>query len=779
MVTARTTYVGKPVRRVEDKRMLLGRGQFVADIKLSGMLHMAVLRSTHAHARILSINTEKALAHPDVVAVLTYDDIRDEVNPLPVIDMYPDTVPAFYKAMADDKVRFVGEAVAVVVAKDRYTAEDALELIEVNYEPLPVVLDLEKAADADSPLVFEEHGTNLISTARQEVGDVETAFAEADRIFKEEFRVHRYTGIPMETRGVIASWEPGPNGRLTVWSATQFPHLARGFIAGCLSIPQSRVRVIAPDVGGGFGIKFFYPEELIVPLLAKKIGRPVKWIEDRMEHFQASYHAREQIHHLEMAVKNDGTITAMTTRSYTSQGGALATASITPASIYSAMLRGWYRIPNYRAESHAVMTNKTPLGVYRGAGHPQATLCIERMMDIIAREMGIDRVELRRKNLITKEEMPSDRGTDIVLAGHVEYDSGDYEKCLDMALEMMDYKGFLKEQAEARKQGRYLGMGISCYVEESAIGPYESAYVRVDGGGKVTLLTGASPHGQGTVTALSQLVADEFQIDIADITVLHGDTDIIPDGIGTFASRNGPIAGAAARKAAEKVRLKAMKLAAHHMEIGVEDLEWSNGSAVVKGSPDRSMSLAQLAQSASAWATLPEGIEEFDLAGSYHHQVPGIAFANGTHIAVVEIDPGTGQVKLNRYGTVGDCGTVINPMIVEGQVHGGVAQGIGGALLEELVYDDNGQLLTTTFMDYLLPTANEVPFIETGHLETPSPLNPYGMKGVGEGGLTGSAAAVVNAVADALAPLGVKITDHGPFSPARVLKLIKEANGQG
>lgn len=777
-MAARTTYVGKPVRRLEDRRMLLGGGQFVADIKLPGMLHMAVLRSPHAHARILSIRTEKALAHSAIFAVITYNDIRDEVQPLPTIDLYPDTRPAPLKAMADGKVRFVGEPVAAVVAKDRYTAEDALELIEVDYEPLPPVLDVEKAAEPDAPLVYEEFGTNVLGAARQEVGDVETAFAEADQIFKETIRVHRYTGIPMETRGVIASWEAGPNGRLTVWSATQIPHLIRGFIAGCLSIPQSRIRVIAPDVGGGFGIKFFYPEELLVPILARRVGRPVKWIEDRMEHFQASYHAREQVHHLEIAVKKEGTITGMTTRSYTSQGGALSTVAITPASIYSAMLRGWYRIPNYRAESHAVLTNKTPLGVYRGAGHPQAILCIERMMDIIAKEMGIDRVELRKKNLITKEEMPSDRGTDIVFAGHVKYDSGDYQKCLDMALEMMNYKGFLKEQAEAQKQGRYLGMGISCYVEETAIGPYESAYVRVDGGGQVTLLTGASPHGQGTITALAQMVADEFEIDIDNVTVLHGDTDIIPDGIGTFASRNAAVGGAAARKAAEKVRLKAMKLAAHHMEIGIEDLEWSNGSAVVKGAPDRLMSLAALAQSASAWATLPEDIDSFDLAESYHHQVPGIAFAYGTHIAIAEVDPATGQVKVIRYGAVHDCGTVINPMIVDGQVHGGVAQGLGGALLEELVYDENGQLLTATFMDYLLPTANDVPFIETDHLETPSPLNPYGIKGVGEGGLTGSVAAIVNAVADALSPLGVKVTEHGPLSPARVLKLIKEANGQ-
>lgn len=773
---ARTTYVGKPVRRLEDKRILLGRGQFVADIKLPGMLHMAVLRSTHAHARIRAIHTEKALAHPDVLDVLTGADIRGKYNnPLPVIDLYPDTLPAFYRPLADDKVTFVGQPVAVVVATDRYTAEDALELIEVDYDPLPVILDMEKAAQPDAPVLFEELGTNVIGAARQDVGDVEAAFAQADRVFKETMRIHRYSGIPMETRGVIARWDTGSGGRLTMWSASQFPHLVRAFVSGGLSIPQSDIRVIAPDVGGGFGIKFFYPEELLVPLVARRTGQPVKWIEDRMEHFLGSYHAREQIHHLEVAVKNDGIITGMKTKSYTNQGAALSTVAITPSSIYSAMLRGQYRIPNYHAESYQVMTNKVPLGVYRGAGHPQAILCMERMMDIIAREMGIDRVELRKKNMLTKEELPSDRGTAIVFAGKVEYDSGDYPKCLDMTLELMDYQGFLKEQAEALKQGRYLGMGISCYVEETAIGPYETAYVRVGGDGKVTLLTGSSPHGQGTVTALSQLVADEFQIDINEVVVMHGDTDVTPDGVGTYASRNGAIGGAAAGLAARRTREKAMKIAAHQMEIGVEDVEWSNGRAQVKGAPDRAMTLAEIAGRASAWNALTEGMEEFNLQASHHHQVPGIAFAYGTHIAVVEVDRGTGQVKVLRYGAVHDCGTVINPLIVEGQVHGGIAQGLGGSLLEELVYNEDGQLLTTTFMDYLLPTASDMPYIQGDHLEIPSPLNPYGIKGVGEGGVTGSVPAFVNAIADALAPLGVKITEHGPFSPAKVLTLINEA----
>ena len=449
--------------------------------------------------------------------------------------------------------------------------------------------------------------------------------------------------------------------------------------------------------------------------------------------------------------------------------------AVTPLSIFSATLRGPYRIPNYRIGTHAVFTNKTPLAVYRGAGHPQAAFCMERMMDIIAADLGVDRADLRRRNMLTPEELPSDRGTEIVLAGKVVYDSGDYPRCLDMALEMMDYPGFLVEQAAARAEGRYLGLGICSYVEETAIGPYEAATVRVDSAGKVTLLTGSCPQGQGHVTTFSQLVADEFDIDLDDITVLYGDTDVVADGVGTFASRSGPIGGAAARRAAEKVREKAMRLAAHLLEADPSDLVWENGGAQVVGAPTQRLTLGELAVRATAWnVDLPEGMD-FNLEESHHHQVPGIAFGNATHIAVVEIDPETGQVDLGRYGVVHDCGKVINPVIVDGQVHGGVVQGLGGTLLEELVYDENGQPQCTSLMDYLLPTASEVPFIQIEHLETPTPLNPYGMKGAGEGGAVGSPGAIVNAIADALAPLGVTLTSDGPYSPSRVLEIIETA----
>jgi carbon-monoxide dehydrogenase large subunit len=804
-MTARPKYVGNSVKRREDPRLLRGRGRYVGDIKLPGMLYMALVRSPMAHARITGVDTSRALALRGVLAAIAYDDIRGEVNPLPMsergdvagetdpvaegvhvspstsigpiacIDLMPDSTAVLQTVLADGKVRYVGEPVVAVVATDPYLAEDALELVDVDYEPLEPVVDLLAAVRDDAPLLYEELGSNVFTTIHQDVGDVDAAFAAADRSYAETFRIHRYAPVPMETRGVVADADPVER-RVTLYSSTQFPHLARGFLAGALDMPESRIRVVAPDVGGGFGAKCeFYPEEVLAPLLSLRLGRPVKWIEDRREHMIASTHAREQIHEVEAAVDAEGNVTAVRARSHTNNGAAASTLAITPTSIFSAMLRGPYRIPNYRVEAKAVFTNKTPLAVYRGAGHPQAAFCMERMMDIIARDLGVDRAEFRRRNMLTSEELPSDRGTEIVLAGKVVYDSGDYPRCLDMALEMMDYGGFLGEQQSARAEGRHLGLGICAYVEETAIGPYESATVRVDGAGKVTVLTGSCPQGQGHVTAFSQLVADEFDIDLDDVTVLYGDTDVVADGVGTFASRSGAIGGAAARQAAAKVRMKAMELAGHMLEVDVSDLEWTDGGAHVRGVPDKRLELGELATRATAWNTdLPEGMS-FNLDGTHHHQAPGIAFGNATHIAVVEVDARTGKVDILRYGVVHDCGTVINPQIVDGQVHGGVVQGLGGTMLEELVYDQDGQPLSTSFADYLLPTAGEVPHIQTEHLEIPTPLNPYGMKGAGEGGAVGSPGAIVNAIADALAPLGVRLTTDGPYSPSRVLELIDGA----
>ncbi|UMY16034.1 xanthine dehydrogenase family protein molybdopterin-binding subunit [Methylobacterium organophilum] len=772
---AASRLVGTPVPRKEDRRLLLGQARFVADIALPRMLHMAVVRSDHAHALIKGIDITAAASAAGVRLVLTGADLSDSVGPLPSIDLAGEGNAALQRVLATDRVRFVGEPVAVVVAEDPFMAADAAALIEIAYQPLPVVLDAEAAASATPPaLLYERLGCNVIHTCRQEVGDPDAAFAAADRVFEKTFRIHRYVAAPMETRGVLAD-PTGQGERITLYSSTQFPHLLRGFLAGVLGLPEADLRVVAPDVGGGFGVKCeFYPEEILAVVAARRLGRPVRWIESRAEHFVATTHAREQVHRVRAALDADGIVTAMTLHSLTDNGAAAATLSVTPASISSAMLRGPYRVPNYRAESHSVVTNKTPLAVYRGAGHPQATLCMELMLDHIARDTGLDRVDLRRRNMITPAELPLDRGTAIVLAGKVVYDSGDYPASLDQALTLGLWESRGARAEAARARGRLHGVGLACFVEETAIGPYETGNVRVDGSGKVTVLTGASPHGQGTATALAQLVAEELEIDIDRVVVRHGDTDLLPDGVGTFASRGGAIAGAAARLAARKVREKALHVAAEMLQAKPEDLTWAEGEA--RAPNGASASLAAIAGRATAWNAMPDGLTSFNLAGEAHHQVTGIAFANATHLCEVEIDPRTGELAVTTYAVIHDCGTVINPMIVEGQVIGGLAQGLGGTLFEEIRYDAQGRPLAQSFADYLLPTAADMPrVIRTGSMESPSPLNPFGMKGAGEGGTTGSVAAITGAVADALAPLGVVIEGDGPFTPPTLLRLIREA----
>ncbi|MFC7052044.1 xanthine dehydrogenase family protein molybdopterin-binding subunit [Hansschlegelia quercus] len=766
--------VGAPVPRMEDARLLLGQAQFVADLEAPRMLHMEVVRSPMAHAAINNVDVSEALAFPGVRLALTGEDVLS-YGKLPSIDLAGPGNAALQRMLAVGRVRFAGEPVTIVVADDPWIAKEAAALVSLDLTEMPFSLDAEEASGSSAPVVlYPELGGNIIHTARQSVGDVDAAFAEAHHVVDATYRVHRYLAAPMETRGVLAD-PTGAGRRITLTSSTQFPHLLRGFLAGVLGLSEGDIRVIAPDVGGGFGVKCeFYPEEVLAVVAARKLGRPVKWIESREEHFVATTHAREQVHHLRAAVDAEGVVTAVTLRSVTDNGAAAATLSVTPASISSAMLRGPYRVPNYRAESHSVVTNKTPLAVYRGAGHPQAVLCMELTMDRIAREMGIDRVELRRRNMLTPADMPSDRGTAIVLAGAVIYDSGDYPGCLDRALELAGWTSRAEREADARSRGKLHGVGISCFVEETAIGPYETGHVRVDGSGKVTVLTGASPHGQGTATAIAQLVADELEIDIASIIVHHGDTDVVPDGVGTFASRGGAIAGAAARLAARKVKEKALVVAAEMLQAKPGDLVWAEGEA--RTATGASMPLAAIAGRSTAWNAMPSGISSFNLDEKAHHQVPGIAFANATHVCSIEIDPETGELEIVGYAVVHDCGTVINPMIIEGQVLGGLAQGLGGTLFEELRYDEKGRLATKSFADYLMPTAADMPQdVALGSMESPSPLNPFGMKGAGEGGTTGSVAAVAGAVADALAPLGVTVASDGPFTPPAIRRLIRAA----
>ena len=771
-----TKFVGSSVRRREDRRLLRGAGRFVADISLPNMLHMAIVRSSRPHAIINGIDRAAALAQDDVVLVLDGAEIAGSVGPLPSIDLFPDSKPALMRALAVDRVRYVGEPIAIVVATSLEAARSGAKAIRVDYHDLPVVVDLETAAsNPNAPLLYEEYGTNVANVCRQEAGAVDEAFALAQHVMEAEFRIHRCAPAPMETRGVVA--EPDPDSpRFTLYTSTQFPHLVRSFLSGVLGVPQTNIRVVAPDVGGGFGAKCeFYPEEVLAVVAALRLKQPVRWIETRGESFLATTQAREQIHRVRAAYDADGIVSAIELNSMTSNGAAMATLSTTPASISSAMFRGPYRIPNYRAESLSVLTNKTPLAVYRGAGHPQAVFCMEQMMDRIAGALGIDRIDLRRRNMLGPAELPSDRGTAIVLAGKVIYDSGDYPEALNRAVALFNFRERQAKQAAARAQGRLVGLGVACFVEETAIGPYESGHVEVDSSGKVTVLTGASPHGQGTATAIAQLVADELQMSLDCILVKHGDTDVVPDGLGTFASRGGPVAGAAARLAARRVKEKALKIASEMLGTAEAELEWSDGGARMRDRRTRPLSLAAIAKRA-ALDPGTSGLTSIKLEETVNHQVPGIAFANGVHMAEVEINPETGELRVTDYAAIHDCGVVINPMIVEGQVHGGVVQGLGGMLFEEIKYDAAGFPLSTGFLTYLLPTAGDVPHIRSGSMESPSPLNPFGMKGAGEGGTVGGVGSISSAIADALAPLGIQLPGDGPFTPPTLLRLIQSAS---
>jgi carbon-monoxide dehydrogenase large subunit len=768
-----TKLVGSSVRRREDGRLLRGEGRFVADISLPHMLHMAILRSSRPHAIIKGIDRSAAEAHEGVLLVLDGAEIAASVHPLPSIDLFPDSKPALMRALAVGRVRYVGEPMAIVVATNSEIAQSAAKTIQVEYEDLPVLLDPEEAA-RNATLLYPEHGTNVANICRQEVGDVDLAFAQAQHTIEAEFRIHRAAPAPMETRGTVA--EPDPAGaRITLYTSTQFPHLVRAFLSGVLAMAPADIRVVAPDVGGGFGAKCeFYPEEVLAVVACLRLHQPVRWIETRAESFVATTQAREQIHRVRAAYDADGVVSAIELNSITNNGAAMATLSTTPASISSAMFRGPYRVPNYRAKSLSVLTNKTPLAVYRGAGHPQAVLCMEQIMDRIARHLGLDRIELRRRNLLGPAELPSDRGTEIVLAGKVVYDSGDYPEALNRAFALFAFQERQAKQAAARAEGRLVGLGVACLVEETAIGPYESGCVKVEPSGCVTVLTGASPHGQGTATAIAQLVADELQISLDCIFVKHGDTDVVTDGLGTFASRGGAVGGAAARLAARRVKEKALTIAAGMLGATETDLEWCEGGARIRNQRAR-VSLAAIARRA-AENPLSPGLTSINLEESVNHQVPGIAFANGVHMAEVEINPETGELRVTHYAAVHDCGTVVNPMIVEGQVHGGVALGLGGMLFEEICYDDAGYPLSTGFLNYLLPTAGDMPHILSGSMASPSPMNPFGMKGAGEGGTVGAVGSIASAIADALAPLGIQLPGDGPFTPPTLLRLIRSAS---
>jgi carbon-monoxide dehydrogenase large subunit len=766
--------VGERVKRVEDPRLVTGRSHYVDDIKLPGMLYAAVLRSIYGHAKINSIDIDAARQAPGVVAVITGDDVKGKIGPVPCASSLEGLKTPTHHVLAVGKVCYVGEPVAVVVATDRYLARDALDLINVDYEPLDAVVDIEKAIEPGSAVVHEPFGDNVAFVWRLAGGDIEKAFKDADRIVSQKMLNQRLIPVAMEPRGVIAEYLPGED-QLTIWTSTQIPHLAKTQLALMLGIAEHRVRLIAPEVGGGFGSKLnVYAEEALVGYLAMKLERPVKWIESRRENFQNTIHGRGQVAYVDAAVKKDGTLLGLKYKIIQDLGAYFQL--LTPAipTLTGLMAAGPYKLPNISVEVIRAFTNKMATDAYRGAGRPEATYFIERMMDLIAVELGLDPVEVRTKNFPQPSEFPFNTATGLA------YDSGNYQLTLKRALELAEYDKLREEQRQARQQGKCVGIGVSTYVEVCAMGPsaampaggWESATVRVEPTGKVTVLSGASPHGQGQETSFAQIVADEFGIDLNDVRVIHGDTGIVQYGIGTFGSRGTAVGGTAVYEAVQKVKAKATKMAAHVLgEENVANVAFEDGRFYLKDTPSRSVTFQEIALGAYVAKNIPPGMEP-GLEAIHFFEPSNFTFPFGTHIVVAEVDRDTGDVALKRYIAVDDCGRAINPLLVDGQVHGGIVQSLGQALLEEAVYDENGQLVTGELMDYAIPKAIDVPWLETERTETPSPVNPLGVKGIGEAGTIAATPAIVNAVVDALAPFGVRHVDM-PLKPERIWRLIK------
>jgi carbon-monoxide dehydrogenase large subunit len=772
-----TRYFGAPIKRNEDARLLTGRALFVDDVELPGMLHAAFLRSAYAHARIKGVDVSQALERKGVVAVYTAADLGDYWKPGPLLVPPPPVAGCVFNErtqvpLAKDKVRFVGEPIAVVIAESRYIAEDALGDIIVDFEPLPAVVELEKAMEAGSALVHDDLGSNVAAHVVQHKGDYDSARAKADLVIKRRFLYDHGTAAAMENRGIVAQWD-GRAGKLTVWDTTQAPIPIRNGLAAMLGLSENHVRVIAPFIGGGFGpkIMMFYQEELIVPWAALKLNRPVKWIEDRAENFVATTQERNQIHDAEIALAKDGRILGVHDV-FLHDSGAYDPYGLTVPLNSQCTLLGPYHIPNYYSEFTALFTNKTIVTPYRGAGRQHGVFVIERFLDIAAKQLSIDRTEIRRSNYIPPDKFPYNNEVIYQDFAPLTYDSGNYNPIMDKALELIGYEQFLKEeQPRLRAEGKHAGIGVVAYVEGTGIGPYEGARVKVQTSGKVSLVTGIGTQGQGHFTSFAQIVADQVGVDVRDVEVVTGDTDQFYWGAGTFASRGAVVAGNAINEASKDVRQKILKLAAEHFECAEEDLELVDGQVRVRGVPQKTIRLGELALMANPLrgavkpGTTP-GLE----ATNYFGPASGATSA-GVHAMIVEVDPETMGVEIKKYVVVHDCGTVINPLILEGQVQGGVAQGIGNAFYEQLIYDENGQLLTGTFMDYLLPTALDVPNVETGHVVTPSPLNPLGIKGAGEAGAIPVGPLFAQAVEDALENR-VEILEC-PLSPKRLWELVE------
>src|SRR5215468_5329117 len=768
MITEHTPggLIGRSVRRVEDPVLITGKGCYVDDIQLPGILHMAFLRSPYPHAKITSMQTGAAQALPGVVTVVTGADLSEHLH-VPVIPLVPGMKIPPHPLLARGAVHAAGAPVAAVVAHSRALAEDAVNAIEVEYAALPSVVNAEKALEPGAPLAREELDSNICYTTTKAGGDVDKAFAEAEHIVRMRIASPRLVALAIEPRGILA--KPEPTGDLTVWLSTQSPHRVRADLATAIGFPEHRIRVIAPDVGGGFGSKgTLYPDEALACHLALQLGRPIKWIATRSEDFLTTTQGRDQVMTSELALKRDGTMLGLKVRVVANFGAYLQSITAIPPLRMMGMAPGCYQICNCHLEVVGVFTNTVSTGPYRGAGRPEAVLNIERLIDKAARDLGMDRLEIRRKNFIRPEQFPYRTGV------NVEYDSGDYDKSLAEALRLSDYDQMMQDRNAARARGELVGVGVSTFVEPSGGAGFESATVRVERTGEITVLTGSSSHGQGHETVFAQVVADQLHVSMDHVAIRHGDTLAIQQGVGTFGSRSAIMGGGALAIAIDRVVDKARRIAAHLMEAAVEDIVLADGGFAVAGVPDKKVSWRQVAAAAYG-GKIPPGMEPgLQETAFFDPKREGWGF--GAHLALVRIDRETGTPTLEKLILVDDCGVVINPMIVEGQVHGGVAQGLGEAFREQMLFGEGGEVLTGSLLNYAVPRAADMPQLILGETVTPNPFNPLGVKGVGEAGCNGAPPAVANAVMDALAPLGIDHIDM-PYTAPKLWAAIRKAEG--
>ena len=778
-----TPYVGRSLLRREDRRLLTGQGQFIADLVLPRMLHAVLVRSPVAHARIRSVDLSRAATAPGVVFAL---DGADLLQMLPSVPEGQISLPRKWTSviqhkflsprqplLAHDKVRHVGEAIAIIVAESRAQAEDAAELVHMDLEELPAIVDPEAAVRPDSCIVHDQFQTNLIGNFSVGRGNVDAALARAPRRLQRRFYHHRYSAVPMECRGVVSAYDPRSD-TATIWSSTQVVHWVRREAAALLSLPEARVRCVALDVGGGFGGKgHVYPEDLLITFLARRLGRPVRWIEDRREHMMSATHSRDQLHDVEVGFDDDGRILALRD-DYIVDCGAWNPIGSGVAYNTAVHLTGPYKIENLAASGRIAVTNKVPNAPYRGAGRPEAAFAMERTIDLVARTLGLEPAEVRRRNMIRADEMPYRVGIPYRDGEPIVYDSGDYPAALAKALDAIGgVAAFRQRQEQARRDNRYLGLGIGCYIEGTGVGPFESAFIRVDPTGKIYVSSGACPQGQGMETIFSQVAADLWKVTPEDVVVALADTAAIAIGFGTMASRSTVTLSAAMHYASERLRHKVFAIAANLLECAEVDLELRDGGVGVIGAPGAMVSLARIAQAARpGWENeRPPGIDA-GLEETFYWQPQTVTWSYAVHAAIVEVDRDTGRVAIESYTVAHDCGVVVNPMLVEGQIMGGAVQGIGGILCEGIAYDANGQLLSGSLMDYALPIASDMPGFQILHQHSPSPLNPLGVKGVGEGGAVAPPAAIANAVCDALAPFGVEV-NATPINPEQLVRAMR------